>query len=688
MSRTGNRLNLAVEGREEFAGGKPFAGSGPYERLVARVHFEVDPIHPCQNSVVDLDAAPRNAKGLVECTSDLYILKPVQFKRGNRCLLFEFVNRGHKRALQLFNGATLNNQPRAPEDAGDGFLMRRGYTVVWLAWQGDLLPGDGRMTLQVPVATSGGQPITGTVRSEFIADQPGICCYPFSSNPVARSYPAATLDTAQATLTRRQYADSRRIEIPADRWRFARLESGVSNPSAVLAADQAIVPSDSHIYLPEGFKPGWIYELLYPGKDPLVLGLGYVAVREFVSFLKYRRLDDRGNPNPLREEDATLEKAFCFGRSQTGRVIRDFIYQGFNADARRRRVFDGAFTAVAGAGRICLNHRWAQPTRLASFQHEEHDHYSDRFPFSYAPCEDHLRGVTDALLKRPDSDPLIVHVDTSTEYWQRHGSLVHTDTQGNDLTQPEGVRVYFWASSQHRPDPLTESLQQGIGVYLKNDVVSTACFYKPLLEHLRRWATEGIPPPPSRMPTRSAGTLLTPDEWKARFPVIPGLMTPREPNRLPLYDYGPDADRGYPTTVPPGKAPGRQEYAILVPAVDRDGNEVGGLRAPLVEVPLGTATGWNLRTRRLSPGVMSGYIGSFIPFPETKDERQATGDSRLSVRERYPTREAFLSAIAQASDALAREGFFLLEEDLETTLEHARRIWHLLLWEPSPAGIA
>ena len=679
----GTLLEIVVQNREPLAEGKSFGESGPYERLVGRVHFEVDAAHPCQSSVVDIDAAPRNARGLVECSSQLYLLKPVTLARGNGCLLFDFVNRGHKRTLQMFNGSALNNVPRTTEDAGDGFLMRRGYTLVWLAWEGDVFPGDDRMLCRVPVAADGGRAITETVRSEFIADRPGIHCFPLSSNPAIRSYPAAGLDTGQASLTCRQYPESQRMEIPGNRWQYARLESPVPNPAAVLSADQAVVPSDCHIYLPDGFKPGWIYELLYPARDPLVLGLGYVAVRDFISFLKYGHRDDQGNPNPLREKNVTIEKALCFGRSQTGRVIRDFIYQGFNADSQGRRVFDPAFTHVAGAGRICLNHRWAQPSRLASFQHEEHDHYSDRFPFSYAPSRDHLTGVTDAILKRPDSDPLLFHVQTSTEYWQRHGSLVHTDTQGNDLRQPEGVRVYFWASSQHRPDAVTESLPEGIGLYPKNDVISTACFYKPLLDHLQRWVKEGLPPPPNRMPTRSEGTLLSFAEWKARFPAVPGVMTPREPNRLPLYDYGPDADRGYLSKVPPERAPGGQEYTILVPAVDEDGNEVGGLRAPLVKIPLGTATGWNLRTRRLSPGDMADYIGSFIPFPETEEERRATADPRVSIRQRYPTREAFLRGVAEASRALARKGFFLLDEDLEATLEHAEKIWHLLLGETS-----
>jgi len=657
------RIRLDIQLREPFAGSQAFGEAGPYERLVGRVHFAVDPETPEQQAIVDIDKAPRNARGLVEFASDLYILKPMNLSRGNQRLLFEFVNRGNKRALQFFNDAPHTNTPHTNTDAGNGFLMRRGYTVVWAGWQGDILPGDGRLTLDVPVATDNGKPITGLVRSEFIADEPGIYCYPLGNHVSVCGYPAATTDTSKATFTRRQYANSERIPIPSSEWQYARLEQDGTGQSAV-------IPCDTHVYLPSSFKPGWIYELVYPGRDPLVLGLGNVVVKELIPFLRYGNKDSDGTPNPLRQGATKGEKAYCWGRSQSGRVIRDFINEGFNADSQRRRVFDAAFSHVAGAGRAYLNLRFAQPTLFPGLQHEGHLNFGDRFPFSYARSTNHLTGKSDAILKRPYTDPLVIHTQTSIEYWQRRGSLVHTDTQGNDLPQPDNVRIYLWASSQHWADPLLEKPTSGIAQQLIN-VMPTSPLFRALLDHLDRWATDGTPPPPSRIPTRAEGTLVSSEQWKSQFPSIPGVTIPKEPNRLPLYDYGSDVERGYITIEPPGEPQGGEEYPILVPAVDSNGNEIAGLRMPLVQSPLGTYTGWNIRAKGFSPGVMNAFSGSYIPFPETIAEREAMGDPRPSLEELYLTAEDYLRAITEAAQRMVAEGF-LLEEDAERIIQAAR----------------
>ena len=325
------QIELIIEERDNIAEGQTFGDVGGYTRLVGRVELAVDPAAPENQSVVDLDKAPRNAQGLVEFSTDLSILKPQELARGNQCLFFDFGNRGNKRALVMFNDAPTDrcNDPQAPEDVGTGFLMRRGYSVVWTAWEGDILPGDDRMTIQLPVATENGDPITGRVRSEFIVDHPGVYCLPLSGRNFGHSYPTASLDTGQATFTRRQYVKNERIPIAPDEWHFAQLRTSDPHPESGRSTDSAIVPADQYVYLPAGFEPGWIYELTYTAKDPLVMGLGYVAVRELVSFLKYRTEDRAGNPNPLRQEDSGMKRAHCFGRSQTGRAIRDFIYQGF-----------------------------------------------------------------------------------------------------------------------------------------------------------------------------------------------------------------------------------------------------------------------------------------------------------------------------------------------------------------------
>jgi hypothetical protein len=593
----------------------------------------------------------------VRFAADFMILKPREMERGNRRVFYDYGNRGHKRALQFFNDAPHSNAPITRAHAGNGFFMRRGYAVAWLAWEGDMLPGDGRMVLDVPVASDNGRPITGGIRVEYIADVPGITCFPLSGRIAAHSYPTVSRDTREAVLTRRRYPYDRPDVIPADQWAFACAESGSGGETQ--SVERAIVPSARHIHLAAGFQPGWIYELVYTARDPLVHGLGHVAVRDFISFLKYA---DTG-ANPLRG----VQKAYAWGRSQTGRCLRDFVYRGFNADAQGRRVFDGVLPHVAGAGRKWLNHRFASPIVSGGQQYEDHFNIADSFPFSYAWSTDHLTGRQDAILKRPDSDPLVIHTQTATEYWVRRGSLAHTDTQGNDLRQPDTVRIQCWASSQHFADPQHKPPARGIGQNFSN-IVATSMFFRANLDAMDRWATDGTPPPASRIPSRADGTLVSIDEWRRQFPAIPGIATPRSPNALPLLDFGPDAERGI-LKEPPELIAGKQ-YTVLVPAVDGDGNDVPGVRAPMVAAPLGTYTGWNPRARGHGHGAQLRFEGSYIPFPDSPQEREATGDTRRSVLERYPDKAAYVAAITAAARELVAQGL-MLEEDVERCAEAA-----------------
>src|SRR5262249_32711546 len=426
------------------------------------VHFAVDPQAPAQRGITDLDKAPTDAEGLVHFTGDFSILKPVDPARGNRRLFFDYGNRGNKRMLQFFNDAPASNDPRSLAHAGNGFLMRRGYTVVWLAWQGDLLPGNGRLVMDLPVARERGGALPGPVRGRSHANRPGITTFPLSGHAATRSHSTVSLDPREASLTRRRYPYDERIPVPPESWCFARLEGGVGLDNQ--GAEQALISSETHIHIPAGFDPGWIYELVYTGRDPLLLGLGHVSVRAFVSFLRYA---EEGVA-----ELGPIEKAYAWGRSQTGRCMRDFVYRGFNADAVGRRVFDGILPHVAGAGRKWLNHRFANAVVSGGQQYEDHLNPADSFPFSYAETTDHLTGRRDAILKRPDADPLVIHTQTATEYWQRRGSLAHTDTHGNDLPQPAGVRIYMWASSQHFADPLLQKPERGVCQNYRNTVAT------------------------------------------------------------------------------------------------------------------------------------------------------------------------------------------------------------------------
>lgn len=650
-----NTITLQITDRRLFANGISFADVGPYERLAGRALFAVDPLAAANAWVVDLDKAPRDANGRVHFAADIMILQPADPTRGNHRVFYDYGNRGHKRMLQFFNDAAHSNDPIAPAHAGNGFLMRRGYTVAWCAWEGDLLPGDGRAILEVPIASDNGTPITGKVRVEYILDQPGITTLPLSGKAAAHSYPTVSRDTRQASLTRRRYPYDPREPVPSDAWCFARIEGGRGGETG--ESERALIPSDTHIHLPTGFETGWIYELVYMAKDPLVHGLGHVAVRDFVSFLKYGVEDAAGQPNPV----PGIEKAYAWGRSQTGRCLRDFVYRGCNADAAGRRVFDGVLPHVAGAGRKWLNHRFAGPIVSGGQYYEDHFNPADTFPFSYAWSTDHLTGKHDAILKRPESDPLVIHTQTCTEYWARRGSLVHTDTRGNDLPQPDTVRVYCWSSSQHFADPQHKPPSHGACQQNFSNVVWTSMLFRAMIDAMDRWASGGTPPPASRIPTRADGTLVDYATWARQFPAISGRMTPHGPTELPLMDFGPRFEQGILDKEPPDLVAGKR-YVIGVPAVDADGNDIPGVRAPMVAAPMGTYTGWNPRTANFGHGAQYRFEGSYIPFTDTPQERAEVRDPRPSVLERYPDKDAYVAAITTAAQGLVDQGLMLAED--------------------------
>lgn len=654
-------ISFDITSRQPVADGAAFGEAGAYERIDARARLLVDPAAKENAAIVDLALAPRNGDGRVALKTDVQILAPINATGGNKRLLLELANRGNKRCLQFFNDAPASNDPRTAAQMGNGFLMRRGYAVCWIGWQGDILPGDHRLQLDLPVATQGGKPITGKVRTEFIADGAGVTTFPLSGWVSTRSHPTVTRDTAKARLVRRRYPGDPPEEIPPSSWMFARIEggSGLDNQGA----ERAIVASDTNIHLPGGFEPGWIYELVYEARDPLVLGLGHAAVRDVTSFLRHA---DEASGNPLAHR---IDKVYGWGRSQTGRALRDFVYLGFNGDAQGRRVFDGVLPHVSGGGLMWMNHRFANVVSPAGQEYEDHLNPADRFPFSYAASRDHLTGKTDAILKRPDTDPLVLHTQSATEYWQRHGSLVHTDTKGDDLAQPAGVRVYLWSSSQHFADPLLKAPGKGICRELLN-VVWTSMLFRAMLDAMDAWATHGTPPPPSRVPSRADGSLVTMDVWRRGFPAIPGVMLPRGPSALPRIDWGPGFELGI-VTEPPRVLAG-EGYAILVPSVDADGNDIAGVRAPMVQAPLATYTGWNVRARGNGHGALHEFTGSTIPFPQSASECKQTDDPRVSIVERYGNQAGYITAIRRAAEALVADRL-MLAEDVERCVTAAAR---------------
>lgn len=628
---TRNQIRLDIQRKSDFAGGMSFGNTGPYERLSGKVSFAIDPNEEGLPWICDLEFAPRNAGGLVEFEADVDIVKPVDPSKGNRRLLFEFSNRGGRGAITRLcegSGADMTD----PKHAGNGFLMRQGYTIAWCGWQGDLISNGSNMTAYLPEAKENGRPLRGRVRQEFIVDTAGVESMPVSGGPNIQCYPVP--DPVDTTLTMREKEADPRAPMPASGWEIGQ--------------DRIT------LRVKGGFKPGWIYELIYDTEGSRVMGLGFAGVRDFVTFLKRDGLV------------GTVEQAYAYGASLSGRVVREFVYEGWNRDTSGGKVFDAAISHT-GVGRIFHNQRFAQVGRYPR-QHEEHSWASERYPFTFTPVPDPFSGKTDSLLKRPDTDPLLMHCHTSSEYWERHGSLTHTDPRdGSDVEIPAGARMYSFTGAPHAaavPGP------RWIGQAQPNSI-APGPYLRACLVLMDRWASGKTTPPPSRIPRRANGTLTPAEEVLAKFPKVSSVLMPKGPSRLPYWNYGPDFDRGLITVFPPEAVPGK-EYPMQVPQVDADGNDIAGLRYPDLEAPVGTYCGWAVRKAGFAEGELLSTNGSFIPFARTRQEREASGDPRLSIEERYSSHEAYVETVRRAAEARVKEGL-MLDEDAERFIEAAQR---------------
>jgi hypothetical protein len=653
---------LVIKQRELFADGHEFPITGAYEKLVGTIHGEVAPTHRLNRVIVNLNKAPRNKRGRVEYSSNFCILKALDMARGNGKIFFDAPNRGGKRILGFLNDAPEANDPSALEHAGNGFLMRQGYTIVWCGWQGDLMPIKNWLVLNVPIATNKDKPIVAKARTEIVVDEKGVKSQPLSGDERVKSYPAASRDKSKATLTVREKSYGKRIPVPAADWEFAASVKDQRNGKAV------IKPSSRDLYLHSGFKPGHIYEFIYPAKNPLVLGLGFAVVRDLVSFLRFELKDSAGKPNPLASGKKTsdISHAYAWGRSQSGRFLRDFVYHGLNEDEKHRKVFDAIAPHVAGGGRVYLNYEFARP--VTSSQQHTNQLDPELFPHAYNVIKDAQTGRRDGILKRPKTDPLVFHTQTSTEYWQKRGCLAHTDGKGNDLPILENVRFYVIASAQHNSpfgsEPAKDDSQFFVNPLPAGDVL------RALMVALDQWASKGIEPPPSRYPKLSERTLVAPSKHNG-FPKIPGVAYTGLHNRQLFLDYGKNIRRGKSDVHPP-RPIGDGAYTILVPKVDRDGNDVPGIRLPAIQVPIGTYTGWNLRPAGLAEGELAGLLGSYIPFAKTKAQRKKTRDPRLALEERYQDSDEYVRKVSRAARLLVEQRY-LLAEDAERMISEAKR---------------
>ncbi len=624
--------------------GQSFGDAGPYEKLVGRVFGEVDPEAPENAIITDIELAPRNVRGMVEYAADLLVLRPVDSSRGNGRVFYELNNRGRMLSLgQLNDARSGGNDPTTLADAGNGFLMRRGYTFVSSGWDATAAADGTRLRIAAPIAVNrDGSPVVGPALEEFVVDN-------HSTLTGALTYPAASRDTGQASLTvRRRYADMPE-PIDADGWEYIDARTIRLRPPGTR------------------FEQGRLYELAYPARDPQVAGLGFAAVRDAVAFLRHAATDDEGVPNPLA---GAVDHVLAMGISQAARLLRDFVHLGFNADERGRPVFDGVLNWIGGASGGFFNYRFAQPFRTHR-QHIARRFPEREFPFANHRLTDPVTGRTDGRLERcreSGTCPRLMEANSANEYWVKGASLLHTDLDGNDLPDPPEVRFYLFSSLPHAAGIGSSGF--GICRQPRNPLVANAGL-RALLVALDGWVTTGAEPPASRVPRRADGSLTIPlPREMVGFPNIPGVEYTGLMSTGDLFEYGAGFEEGILTTLPPESA--GSPYPVFVPRTDADGNDVAGIRLPAVAAPRATFTGWALRAPAFGGPDLCDAAGQQIDFPATRDERLASGDPRPSLEERYPDAQAYVDAVAAAAEGLARERL-LLDEDVERMVGEAER---------------
>jgi hypothetical protein len=628
-------------------GGASFGDVGTYEKLIGRAFGEVDPRDAQNRVITDIELAPRNARGMVEYSTGILILRPVDPSRGNRRLFYELTNRGVILSLRALNESpnpTTTNP--AVADSGNGFLMRQGYTLLYSGWD---LSAVGPFASSYPIAVQrDGSSIVGPSVEEIIFDSLPPALQPLTAT---LSYPAAALDTAQATLTVRTHYGDAQTQIPATGWRF--------NDARTIQL------------LPEGtrFEAGRLYQLEYQAKDPPVSGLALAAVRDIPAFLHRAQTDDTGAPNPLA---GRVDVLIAHGISQPARLLHDFVQLGFNRDENRRQVFDGVLNYIVGASSGFFNYRFAMPFRT----HRQHiGRWTPErvFPFANQFLFDPITHQLGGRLVRctlTGTCPKILEANSSNEYWVKGGSLAHTDTLGHDLLfDAPGVRTYLFSSLPH-------STATGPAICEQNrNPVSPSAGLRALLVDLDAWISHGTQPPATRVPRRFNHTLVPPlPQSGVGFPAIPGVRYTGLMSTGDLFDFGRRFDDGvldFRTRDGVIRSPVvASPYPVFVPATDADGNDVAGVRFPDVAVPLATYTGYGFRAAGFAGPDLCDAFGQAIPFAATRAQREAAGDPRLSIEERYPTHDDYVAKVRAAAQALGRDRF-LLPDDVDRIIQAA-----------------
>jgi len=652
--------------RRPFADGRAFGDVGPYEELKGRIRLDVDPTHPANSRITDIERAPRNRAGRVEFAADVSILLPVERTRGNGRVILDVVNRGNTVTVPNFNHATRpvfgpGSEADPPIDSGDGFLMRRGFTVISCGWQCDVPELPGLFRLYAPEARGAdSRSLRGRVYVNLQAPEP--VPHFLLSDRGHLAYPAADLEEPNATLLVRDQLDGEPQTIARSQWRFARV------------ADGRVVADPRYVWLQGGFERGRLYQVAYTAVGAPVLGLSLAAVRDAVSWLKH---------DPSSPAAGTLRWAYAYGRSQTGRFLRTLVYWDLNLDEQGREAFDGIIANVAGGMRGEFNQRFGQNSK------DRPQMMAHVFPSADVPTTDQVSGVTDALharLQARGSHLKVFYTNTAAEYHRGDASLVHTDPDGlRDVVLGPHTRVYHFAGTEH-----------GLGIWPPTDTTPIAAdpsgwnersqnlrgtlnygrLLRACLVHLDAWVTEGVEPPPSRHPRVGDGTAVPPESLVKVFGRVPDACFPRHHARPRRLDFGADAELRVMGQAPPREGP---RFGSLVSAVDDDGNEVAGIVLPEVQIPLASHTGWTLRHPDTGGAEqLLVFAGATLPFVRTRREREESGDPRPSIEERYPSREVYLERVREAARALVAARY-LLEEDVELSVTLAGRTWDWLV---------
>ncbi len=650
---------IEIKERAPFAPGVTYGEAGAYEKIRGVAYFALDPKAAANAAIVDLKRAPRDARGRVLFSSEFVLLRPAGGQPSS--LIYDVNNRGGIAMLGQINGRSpANNDPATAADAGDGFLMRHGFSMLFSAWTWDVAPpaaGARPLVFAPPVA----QGVKGRVQNEFTVNAPvDIATY---AGMRGLTYEPATPNDPRAQLTMRARPGDKRRLVPRSSWHF-------------VAPEQAGGPG--RVRLDDGFKPDTIYELTYVAKDPYVTGAGLAGIRDLLAYFRDKPFE--GAPVP--------KNVLMFGISQSGRVIGRMLHDGLNVDESGQLVFSGAYLHVPGAGGSAgFNSRFAQPTRHPSML-EEHDYPADAFPFTTAPSRDPVSGQTASYLDHARDKqgrlPKLIIANTSTEFWNRGASLIATTPDGmQDVAPADNVRIYGFMGAQHYVGrsrtraPFTAC-------------VSTSDHYLPmraLVLALDDWTSKGKQPPASAYPQLADRTLTTVADYRAIFPAGLGLTPPEQNLREPRLDFGRRfAKRGIADKVPPNSG---DEYETRVPVPDADGNDKGGVRLVEVQAPLGTHTGWNLRAPETGfAWATSRFDGSFVPFARTEAERAASGDPRPSLEARYPTRDDFVAAVRAAAQRQIAAGL-LLPEDMDRTMSGNTGLYdRIMQHDPADKGCA